>query len=106
MRNKKGLTLIELLLVVVILGALAVIAIPRISSSATTAKANACATNIDTMNTQIELYYSENNAWPASLVTVTTDPNFFPDSTPVCPSGGTYSMDGSTYRCSCDAAGH
>lgn len=106
MYNKKAFTLVELLLVVTILGILAAIAIPRISTSAVTARANACATNIATMNTQIELYRADTDAWPATLATVTGDPNYFPDGAPTCPSGGTYTMDGTTYRCSCDASGH
>ena len=106
MCNKKGFTLVELLLVVVILGILAIIAIPRITTSATTARINACATNIDALNTQIELYRVDNDAWPATLATLTGDPNYFPDDAPVCPSSGTYTMSSTTYRCSCDASGH
>lgn len=106
MRKEAGFTLVELLLVVVILGILAVIAIPRITTSATTARTNACATNIDTLNSQIELYRIDSDEWPATLATLTGDPNYFPDNVPVCPSGGTYTMDGSTYRCSCSASGH
>ncbi len=106
MRNKAGFTLVELLLVVVILGIMAVIAIPRITTSATTARTNACATNIDTLNTQIEMYRVDNDDWPATLATVTGDPNYFPDGAPACPSGGTYTMSGTTHRCSCGATGH
>ena len=54
-RTKLGFTLVELLVVVLILGALAFVAIPRIGQSSTTAKNNACDTNVDLLNSQIEL---------------------------------------------------
>jgi prepilin-type N-terminal cleavage/methylation domain-containing protein len=101
MKGRKGITLIELLVVVVILGVLAAIAVPRLSQSATTAKLRTCQTNVDTINTQIELYYSNNDDWPADLPTITEDPNYFPDEAPSCPSGGTYTMDSGTHRVSC-----
>ena len=63
-KNRKGLTLIELLIVVIILGALAAIAIPRMSQNSATAKQRACQANIATMNTQIEVYYADTGAWP------------------------------------------
>jgi len=101
MRSKKGFTLVELMIVVLILGALAAIAIPRIMGGAQTARENACATNIDLMNSQIELYNANTGGWPATLGTVTNDPNYFPDLQPLCPLNGNYTMDGS-YRVSCD----
>ena len=105
MRKKKGVTLIELLLVVTILGILAYIALPRITTSTTTAKANACGTNIDIVNTQVEMWYMNKGTWPADFAAITADANYFPDSAPVCPSSGTYSLN-SDHRCDCDAAGH
>ena len=85
MRRRKGFTLVELMIVVLILGALAAIAVPRILGGAAKAKKNACKTNIDLLNTQIELYYSNEGAWPADLSTLTSDPNYFPDGAPICP---------------------
>jgi len=89
MRSRKGLTLIELLIVVIILGALAAIAIPRITTSATTAKSNACTTNVDTLNTAMEMYKMDKGTYP-TLATLTTDPNYFPDGEPTCPYGASF----------------
>ncbi len=85
MRNREGFTLVELIIVVLIIGALAVIAIPRISTTAATAKSNGCKANIDTLNTQLELYYATNGSWPAALPIISGDTNYFPDGVPVCP---------------------
>ncbi|HEG43327.1 MAG TPA: prepilin-type N-terminal cleavage/methylation domain-containing protein [Phycisphaerales bacterium] len=86
--NKKyrsGVTLIELLIVVLILAALSAIAIPRISQSATNAKAKACATNIAVLNSAIERYYVTNGSFPPDILTVTKNTAYFPDGQPVCP---------------------
>ena len=86
MSSKKGVTLIELLIVVLILGALAAIAIPRLTQSADTAKKNACYTNIDLINSQIELYAAENDGtYPANLEVITDSTTYFPDGPPQCP---------------------
>ena len=83
--KRKGVTLIELLIVVLILAALSAIAVPRISQSATNAKKKACLTNIDILNSSIELYNAEEGVYPTDLTTVTGDTALFPDGAPECP---------------------
>ena len=98
MRSRKGFTLVELLIVVLILGALAAIAVPRIIGGAKSAKTNACKTNVDVINSQIEMYYATTDAWPSDLADVSQDTDYFPDGEPNCPYGTTYSYSGATHR--------
>lgn len=85
MYKRKGVTLIELLIVVLILAALSAIAIPRISQSATKAKSKACETNIDIINSAIELYNADEGTYPPNLTTITGSTTYFPDEVPTCP---------------------
>lgn len=85
MYKRKGVTLIELLIVVLILAALSAIAIPRISQSATNAKSKACETNVDVLNSSIELYNADKGDYPAELTDITNDTDYFPDGPPECP---------------------
>ncbi len=83
-RTRKGITLIELLIVVLILAALSAIAIPRISQSANNAKARACDVNVEVMNSAIELFNADTGAYPAVLTDVTGSTTYFPDGAPLC----------------------
>jgi prepilin-type N-terminal cleavage/methylation domain-containing protein len=96
--EKFGYTLIELLIVVVILGVVAVIAIPRIPEGATRAKVNTCKANIHLLNSQIELYRVNNGSWPTVLTEVTGDSDYFPDGMPKCPFGVPYRYNSITHR--------
>ena len=98
---RKGVTLVELLLVILILGALTLIAVPRISQSGLSAKIRACNTNIDTINTQVELYWANTGTYPANITGVTQNLDYFPDGPPVCPLGGTYTLN-DKHRAVCD----
>ena len=98
MPRRKGFTLVELLIVVLIIGALAAIAIPRLGASANSAKINACNTNVDTINRQIELYMANTGDWPNNFNEIANDTDYFPDGPPECPFSSPYTIHGSTHR--------
>ncbi len=98
MRTKKALTLIELLVIVLIIGALSAIAIPRIATSAGRAKSNVCMANVDVLNSQIELYMAQEEVSSPVLSDVTGNFDYFPDGALTCPFGTAYVMNGATYR--------
>ena len=102
--NRKAVTLVELLVVVIILAGLAAMAIPRIASSAQNAKAKACNTNLDVINSAIEMYSYDNDNYPTLLKDVIGSKTYFPDGAPVCPLSGTYKMN-ADYRVTCSHVG-
>lgn len=92
LNRKRGFTLVELLIVVLILAALAAIAVPRIGASAANARIQACDTNVSIMNSQIELYTANEGAAPAVIGDVTGNANYFPDGAPTCPFTTAYAL--------------
>ena len=106
-KNRNANTQIETIAIVmtVVVITLSVITFPRMARNSSNAKTKACQTNIAMLNTQLEVYYSENNSWPAALKDITNNPNYFSKGPPVCPSGGTYSIN-DNHRVSCSIHGH
>lgn len=90
-KNKKGFTLVELMVVVAIIGILVAIAVPIYNASQKNAKANACKANLRTINGAISMYYLEKESYPANVAALQTDD--YLQSTPTCPEGGDYTID-------------
>jgi prepilin-type N-terminal cleavage/methylation domain-containing protein len=65
LKEQAGFTLIEMLIVVILLGILAMLIIPQISVSTADANMNTLQTNLASMRNAIELYYHQHNeAYP------------------------------------------
>jgi len=64
-KNRDGFTLIEMLIVIIILGILAMVIIPQITVSTDDAKVSTLKTNLTGMRSAIEIYYGQhNNTYP------------------------------------------
>jgi general secretion pathway protein G len=69
MKAKRGFTLVEILIVVVILGILAAIVVPQFTQASTEAKMNSLCSDLQTLRSQIELYKVQHNDTPPALAT-------------------------------------
>ncbi len=75
MNNDEGVTLIELMAVVVILGIIAAVAIPVVTSAITQAKVNTTETNLGTLQQAIERYAADHGQYPGTLGVLDTTTN-------------------------------
>lgn len=69
LKNQRGFTLVELLVVVIILAVLAAMVIPQLRSSSQDAKLSALDTDLATIRSAVELYYHQHNPnlYPGSI---------------------------------------
>ena len=95
---KSGLSLLEMMLVVVLVAIVASIIMVRISDSTDTAKCKACQHNRAELNAAIERFGVESGTYPTDLSDLAV-PTYFPGGVPVCPAtGAAYSMNSTTHR--------
>jgi len=101
----KGFTLVELLVVLVIIGILVALILPNALRAIRQANVKECASNIRTIDTAIQMFYTENRAWPTAIDTTNLGP-YLPDGVlPVCHvTGAAYGFDTTGQRV--DKTGH
>jgi general secretion pathway protein G len=98
--HRAGLSLLEVLAVVTLMGVLAVIVIPRFSLQTLEAKRNACFVNKGNIEVQCQLWLRQKAANPAAnLSDVGANTSYFPEGLPKCPvDGSSYTINTSTLR--------
>ena len=96
MFKSKGFTLVEVLLVIIIVGILAAIVIPRISYSKITAQNEACKATVSGLNSQLELYNMQEGTYPADIASL--EPNYVDSVPATCERGTAYVYNTTTHR--------
>ncbi|MBL7067209.1 MAG: prepilin-type N-terminal cleavage/methylation domain-containing protein [Candidatus Marinimicrobia bacterium] len=64
-KNQKGFTLVELMIVIVIVGILAAVAVPIYTANIKKAKMSECDAALGTIRTALRVYYATNDPTPA-----------------------------------------
>ena len=68
---ERGFTLVELLVVIVILGILAAVVVFAVGGITNKGKSSACTIEVRTINTALQAFYANTNAYPPGTVVAT-----------------------------------
>ena len=109
--DRKGFTLVEIMIVIVIIGILAAIAVPNFISTRDTAHQEACRANLRQLKSAIQMYRIDNGSYPAAVswtvLKAGTDLDPYMGEVPSgCPGNGTYTYISSSGTITCNASGH
>lgn len=106
LNKKKGFTLVEIMIVVLIIGILLAIAVPNFVRARETSRTRTCIANLRQIDSAKEQYAMEARLAAGAAV---TNANLVPDYMkryPACPSGGTYTNNAVGADPTCSIAGH
>lgn len=108
-RTRRGFTLVEIMIVVVIIGVLLAVAVPNFVRARQSSRAKSCVANLKSINGAMEQWAMDNKKASGTPVTATdlygTDK--YVKTEPECPGGGNYIIEavGIDPTCSVDDSG-
>lgn len=98
LRSARGFTLVELLVVLVIIAALVLIALPRYFQAVYRSQVRGCQSQIEVISTATQAFFARNKQWPSTLdeMCESTAPSWvvappLPE-VPLCPFGVPYEL--------------
>jgi prepilin-type N-terminal cleavage/methylation domain-containing protein len=107
---RRGFTLVEVMIVILILGIVSVIAVPNFLSARTSSQKNSCIANLHTIEAAKEQWAMDQSkavtATPTQEDLVGTVTGGYIKYFPTCPAGGTYTIGNMTSRPTCTVTGH
>lgn len=104
--NRKGFTLVEIMIVVAIIGLLAAIAIPNFVRARTRAQQEACIANLKQIEGAIQVWAVDTGQADTATPTWANLTPTYIRSLPACPGGGAYTLPAVSGRPTCSSAGH
>ena len=98
--NAPAFSLMEVMAALTILGILAAVIVPRLSTQQVSAKKSGCYANKGDIELQVKLWKRNKSSYPAAnLSDIGADTSYFPSGLPVCPVDGTaYTINTTTGR--------
>lgn len=87
---QQAFTLVELMVVTVVIGFLAALAIPAFNQVRMTSQAKTCVNNLRQIVSAKDQYFLENGEQPTVKLTTLIDPDGYIRAMPLCPNRGNY----------------
>ena len=99
-KTRRGFTLIEMMIVVLIIGILLSVAVPNFVKARNTSRGKSCTANLRQLDSAKEQYMMDHRTTVAPTSFSDLAPIYI-KATPECPSGGTYTLGNATTNPSC-----